>query len=130
MMRSLMVGVGSVLVGLLGGNLVGVTLFAFWTPAGTPGYDNPGGVVLALLQGAASVFLTYYLCRKLSNLKLARKVLLAAACVACAIFAATNFLILGFSDGPMPWQAAASIASFAPWLVATLRPRLLEDLTV
>ena len=56
--------------------------------------------------------------------------LLAATGVACAIFAATNLLILGFSDGPMPWQAAASIASFAPWLVATLKPRLLEDLAV
>jgi hypothetical protein len=128
-MRTLVVGAGSVVVGLLGGNLIGAVPFAVGSPGATPGYDDPGGVVLALLQGTASVFLTYYLCRRLSGPGFARKVLLAAACVACAVFAATNLLILGFGDGPMPWQAAASIASFAPWLVATLRPQLIEDLT-
>jgi hypothetical protein len=126
-MRTLMVGAGSVVVGLLGGNLIGAVPFAFGTPGWTPSYDNPGGVALALLQGTVSVLLTFYLCRKLSGLALARKMMLAATCVASAIFAATNLLILGFSDGPMPWQAAASIASFAPWLAATLRPRLLEE---
>jgi hypothetical protein len=127
-MRTLMVGAGSVVVGLLGGNLIGAVLFALGTPGWKPSYDDPGGVVLALLQGIVSAFLTFYLCRKLSGLELARKMML-AACVACAIFAATNLLILGFSDGPMPWQAAASIASFAPWLVATRMPQLVEDLT-
>jgi hypothetical protein len=129
-MRTLMVGAGSVVVGFLGGNLIGAVPLAFGTPGWAPSYDDPGGVVLALLQGTVSVFLTFYLCRKLSGLEFARKMLLAAACVACAIFAATNLLILGFSDGPMPWQAAASIAGFAPWLVATLKPRLLEDLAI
>ena len=127
-MRTLMGGAGSVVMGLLGGNLIGVVLFAFWTPGGTPSYDNPVGVVLALLQGTVSVYLTYYLCRKLSVLSSARNVMHAATCVACAIFAATNLLILGFSNEPMPWEAAASIASFTPWLLATLRPRFLEDL--
>ena len=129
-MRTLIVGAGSVVVGLLGGNLIGAVPFAFGTPGWTPTYDSPGGVVLALLQGTVSVFLTFYFCRKLSGLDLARKMLVAATCVACAIFAATNLLILGLSDGPMPWQAAASIASFAPWLIATLWPRLLEELAV
>jgi hypothetical protein len=129
-MRTLMVGAGSGVVGLLGGNLIGAVPFAFGTPGWTPSYDNPGGVALALLQGTVSVLLTFYLCRKLSGLELARRMMLAATCVACAVFAATNFLILGFGDEPMPWQAAASIAGFAPWLVAMLRPRLLEELAV
>ena len=59
MMRTLVVGAGSVVVGLLGGNMIGVVLFAFGTPGWTPSYDNPGGVVLALSQAIASVFLTF-----------------------------------------------------------------------
>jgi hypothetical protein len=129
MVRSLVIGAGSVVVGLLGGNLIGVMLFAFWAPGWTPSYSNPGGIILALLQGALSVSLTYYLCRNFADLELARKALLFASGVACAIFAITNLLILGATDKSMFWETAASIAAFAPWIVATLKPQLIEDLT-